>query len=148
MLTHYLRGSAKTYHWSLPKELKSSYKSSLAALDKRYGCHRKQKQFRTVLNERKRIGRESVSDLADDIRALSVKVYSTMDHMARDELEVQAFKQAVDKDLRIRFLDRNRSDTDEAVAVTEEWTTTPSIIITGIDDASHRPNKQKMLQLW
>ena len=28
------------------------------------------------------------------------------------------------------------------------WTTTPSTISTGIDDASYRPNKQKMLQLW
>ncbi len=121
LLAHYLRNKARTFYWALPDDVKCSYSKSIRALEIRYGSQRKQELYKSLLSERKRKADESISELADEIRMLTLKAYPQLPDDAKEALAYASFQKAVDRDLKIKFLDKGCVNMDEAVEVAERY---------------------------
>ena len=109
-----MEGSAQRYYSRLPEPQRYDYDWLLHTLKKRYGYTFSDVSKEKLLNRARESG-ERIDDLADDIWRLVNDAYPTVGEEFKEMLALDALKRAVDKELRLRFVDKGVTTLHQAV---------------------------------
>ena len=121
MLAFSLKDARGFYTSKTSSREKSSFPLLVAALEKRYGVQKRDEQYKVKLSNRRRQPGESIQQLSDDIWCLVQRAYPQMNQGALDVLAFDAFRNAINPDLRMKLFDKNCKSMEEAVSTLEEF---------------------------
>jgi len=120
-----LTGNASQALWDTDRNSTNSLKKLVSVLKSRYSGERQAEKHRAELQIRRRKPHESLSDLHQDIRRLTVLAYPKLTAEAREEIACDRFTEALsDPDLALKVKERTPKSLDEALCVTlrlEAW---------------------------
>ena len=120
MLGCALEGPAQRYYARLPEPQRYDYDWLMPTLWKRYG-HTYTDMSKEKLLDRVREPGERIEDLADDIWRMVAEAYPTVEEEFKEMLALDAMKRGVDKELRLRFVDKSVTTLRQAVDETNTY---------------------------
>lgn len=116
-----LRGPARTFYISLPKEEKYDYSLLIRELSQRFGSSRQQSRWLSRLEGRKRKPDESIASLGDDLRQMSQRAHPNLDARAQEALALNQLYKSISLEMKCRCIDRNCSTIAQAVDIIERY---------------------------
>jgi len=120
-----LTGSAAQVLWDTDRSTTNSLKKLLAVLKSRYSGERQAEKHRAELQIRKRKTGESLSELHQDIRRLTVLDYPKLTADAHEQIGSDHFTNALgDPDFALKVKERTPKSLDEALCIAlrlEAW---------------------------
>lgn len=121
MLAVSLGGIARRFYAGLPTSDRESYVKIETAFANRFGLHRHREQFKAKLSMYKRKTGESASALGDEIWRLTLRAYADFDLRMQEQLALDAFKNALSLDMKVRCIDKGCKTIEEAVNTVEHY---------------------------
>ena len=114
-----MAGKALTTYCAIPERDRASFTNLVSALTLKF--QDRQNVARAKLESRVRNVNEKVQDLASDIWNLTCRAYPDFPLEYREQIGLEAFKRAVDVQLRLRLTDFKATSLDEAVNIIEQY---------------------------
>ena len=121
MLAVSLQGIARRFYAGLPVSDRESYVKLEQAFANRFGLHRQREQFKAKLSMYKRKPGESASALGDEIWRITLRAYADFDFKMQEQLALDAFKNALSLDMKVRCIDKGCKTLEEAVNTIEQY---------------------------
>lgn len=114
-----LRGPARTFYISLPKEEKYNYTTLVNDLSQGFGSSRQQSRWVSRLEDRKRKQDELIASLGDDLRQMSQRAHPNLDARAQEALALNQLYKYISLEMKCRCIDRNCLTIAQAVDIIE-----------------------------
>ena len=114
-----MAGKALTTYCAIPERDRVAFGNLVSALTLKF--QDRQNVARAKLESRVRNANEKVQDLASDIWNLTSRAYPDFPLEYREQIGLEAFKRAVDVQLRLRLADFKATSLDEAVNIIEQY---------------------------
>ena len=116
-----LQDGARKYYAGLKPAEKGSYTRLVSALQRRYGNEHKQESWASKLEMRKRKPGESISDLCDDIWAMTQRAYHDFDVRSQEQLALKHLYRLIDTDMKVKCIENKCKTLADAVDVVERY---------------------------
>ena len=116
-----LRGSARTFYLSLPREVKENYGQLIEQLGRRFGSERQHNRWLSKLEVRKRLPGESIARLSDDLRQMSQRAYPNLDAVAQEAIALNQLYKCIPLEMKCRCIDKECTTVIQAVEIIERY---------------------------
>ena len=114
-----LRGNAQVYYMTLMPTERSSYHTLVVKLGLRFSNARQQPMWISRLEARVRRQNESIAELADDLRRMSQRAYSSLNNEAKEMLALNQLYKSVSPELKYKCISKNCTSVTQAVSIIE-----------------------------
>ena len=121
MLAVSLQKTARTFYAGLSPQDRQSYSKIRTAFVGRFGSEKQKEQNKAKLSMYKRKSGESASAVGDEIRRLTQRGYSNFNPEMQEQLALDAFKNAISLEMKIKCIDRGCTTLEEAVNTVEHY---------------------------
>lgn len=118
-----LQEGARRYYAGLNFEERRNYTRLVSTLKRRFGTEHKHEYWASKLEMRKRKPGESIADLSDDIRAMTLRVYHDFCTRAQEQLALKHLYRLIETEMKVKCIENKCTTLTDAVDVVERYET-------------------------